>query len=75
MDTILPIIQIILSIVLVVGILLQTDASGMGGALGGSDGVDGGYHTRRGMEKLLFNGTIVVAVLFLITSIVSFILG
>lgn len=76
MVTILPIIQIILAVILVSGILLQSSAAGLGGALGGgSDNVDAGYHTRRGAEKILFNGTIVVAVLFVIVSIISFVLA
>ncbi|NCS99294.1 preprotein translocase subunit SecG [Candidatus Parcubacteria bacterium] len=76
MVTILPIIQIILSVILVAGILLQSSAAGLGGALGGgSDNVDAGYHTRRGSEKTLFNGTVVVAILFVIVSIISFIIG
>ena len=69
MATILSIIQIILSVVLIAGILLQTSAAGLGGALGGSDNVDAGYHTRRGAEKWFFNGTIIVAILFIIVSI------
>ena len=76
MVTILPIIQIILSVILVAGILLQSSASGLGGAIGGgSDNADTGHHTRRGAEKMLFNGTIIVAVLFIILSVISFIVG
>jgi preprotein translocase subunit SecG len=72
MDTILPVIQIILSILLIAGILLQTSAAGLGSALGGGDNVDAGYHTRRGAEKWLFNGTVILAILFLIVSIIAF---
>lgn len=76
MVTILPIIQIILSVILVAGILMQSSAAGLGGAIGGgSDNVDAGYHTRRGAEKVLFNGTIVVAIMFMIVSVISFILA
>ncbi len=73
MATTLPIIQIVLSVILIAGILLQTNAAGLGGALGGSDNIDAGYHTRRGFEKWLFNGTIIVAVLFVIVSFINFI--
>ncbi len=73
MANILPIIQIILSVILIAGILLQTSAAGLGGALGGSDGVDAGMHTRRGFEKFLFHGTVIVAILFVIVSFISFI--
>jgi len=73
MATILPIIQIILSVLLIAGILLQTNAAGLGGAFGGSDNIDAGYHTRRGAEKWFFNGTIIVAILFVIVSFIAFI--
>lgn len=75
MDTILPIIQIILSVILIAGILMQSSAAGLGALGGGSDNVDSGYHTRRGAEKWLFNGTIIVAILFIIVSFVSFIIS
>jgi len=76
MVTILPIIQIILSVMLITGILMQTSAAGLGSALGGgSDNVDAGYHTRRGVEKILFNGTAIIAILFVIVSIISFIIA
>jgi len=72
MATILPIIQIALSVILVAGILLQNRSAGIG-ALGGSDSVDAGFGTRRGPEKTLFIATVVVAVLFIIVSFISFI--
>ncbi len=75
MATILPAIQIILSVILIAGILLQSSAAGLGGALGGSDNVDAGYHTRRGFEKWLFDATVVVAILFSIVSFVVFLVS
>ncbi len=76
MATILPIIQIILSVLLIAGILLQVNSAGMGGAIGGgSDNVDAGYHTRRGAEKWFFNGTIILAILFVIVSFISFVVA
>jgi protein translocase SecG subunit len=63
MASMLPIIQIILSCLLIAGVLLQKSSSGIG-ALGGSDSVDAGFHTRRGFERVLFGGTILVAVLY-----------
>jgi preprotein translocase subunit SecG len=70
--TILPFIQIVISVLLIAGILLQYSAAGVGGALGGSDSFEAGYHTRRGFEKFLFNATIVLAILFAATSLISF---
>lgn len=75
METILPIIQITLSVLLIAGILLQLSGAGLGGALGGSDNIDAGYHTRRGAEKWFFNGAVVLAILFIIVSIISFIIA
>lgn len=59
---ILPWAQIILSIVLVAAILLQQTGAGVGGAMGGGD--DSIHYTRRGMEKVLFYLSIVIATLF-----------
>lgn len=67
---ILPYIQIILSIILIVSILLQQSDAGMGGIFGGSDS-GGLYHTRRGFEKFLFIVTIVVGILFALSSLVA----
>lgn len=75
MATILSVIQIIISVALVIAILLQTQAAGLGGAFGGSDNVDSGYHTRRGLEKILFNATIVLGVLFAVISFLIFFLS
>lgn len=68
--TILPYIQIILSIILVVAILLQQSNSSAGGVLGGGDS-GGLYHTRRGFEKFLFITTIVVGILFAVSAFVA----
>ena len=67
---ILPVIQIVLSAILIVAILLQQSASGVGGALGGGDGA-AGFHTRRGFEKFLFYLTIVVGVLFAASALLA----
>ncbi|MBM26412.1 MAG: preprotein translocase subunit SecG [Chloroflexi bacterium] len=65
--TLLNSIQIILSVTLVIVVLLQVRGQG-GGLFGGGES---SYHTRRGIEKVLFQATIVLVVLFLITSILS----
>lgn len=71
MQTILPIIQIILAVVLVAGILMQSKTSGLSGAFGGDDS-SGSFQTRRGLEKLLFHITVVVAVAFAAISFIIF---
>jgi preprotein translocase subunit SecG len=63
---------IILSIVLVGLVMLQARGSGLGSMFGGDAGV---YKTRRGMEKTLFNMTIVTAVLFLVVSLLTVFVG
>ncbi len=73
MATILTISQIIISVLLIAGIILQNSAAGLSGAFGGSDSIDAGYHTRRGFEKWLFNATVILAILFAIVSLVNFI--
>jgi len=67
---ILPYLQIILSIILIVSILLQQSSAGVGGALGGGDG-GGLYSTRRGFEKFLFVLTIVIAIIFTVSSFIA----
>ena len=64
----LDILQIVLAFVLAVLILLQAKGTGLGSTFGGDSGF---YGTRRGAEKLTFIVTIIVACLFLITSLVN----
>ncbi|HEY4508921.1 MAG TPA: preprotein translocase subunit SecG [Candidatus Paceibacterota bacterium] len=64
----IPYIQIVLSVLLIGGVLLQQTDAGLGGAFGGGDGFSSGHHTKRGAEKVIFIGTIVVAILFAVTS-------
>lgn len=72
MATILPVIQILLAVLLIASILIQNSSAGLGGAFGGSDSVDAGYHTRRGFDKFLFNSTIIIAILFAVVSFIVF---
>ena len=67
---ILPWLQIILSIILILSILMQRSAAGVGGALGGGDG-GGMHHTKRGFEKILFYITIVIAILFALSAFMA----
>lgn len=62
METILSVAQIVLSVLLIVTILLQSKGTGLGGVFGGEGNV---YRTKRGAERVIFMGTIVIAVLFL----------
>lgn len=72
MQTYLFIAQIVLSVALILTILLQVRGGGLGGIFGQPDSV---YRTRRGVEKSLFQLTIVLAVLFIIISIIALRVG
>lgn len=64
----IPYIQIVLSVLLIGGVLLQQSEAGLGSGFGGGDGFSSGYHTKRGAERTIFIATIIVAVLFALTS-------
>jgi preprotein translocase subunit SecG len=64
--TYLNIIQIIVSVVLVVTVLLQVRGSGFGEL-----GTQSVFRTRRGIEKTLFQATIVLAIVFVLVSMWS----
>ena len=70
MNFYLNIIQIIISITLVVIILVQVKGDS-GGVFGGA----GVARTRRGLERTMFNATIVLAAAFLAISLFSAILS
>jgi preprotein translocase subunit SecG len=63
MENILNIAQVISAILIVVLVLLQQRGTGMGGAFGG--GGTEVYSVKRGAEKIIFNLTIVVSIVFL----------
>ena len=62
------IIQIVLSLALILVVMLQVRGGGLGGIFGQADTV---FRTRRGIEKTLFQITIVLIVLFVAISLVS----
>lgn len=69
MQTVFSLIQFVLAISLVGLILLQNSKGGLGSAFGGGEY----YRSRRGAEKIVFWATMVVAVLFLLSSIANLI--
>jgi protein translocase SecG subunit len=73
LDTILPYIQIIISILLVAGILMQQSDASLGAVFGGGDDGGGAQRTRRGVEKSLVNTTITLGVLFARTAFIALI--
>ena len=62
------IVQIIISALLIATILLQQRGAGSSAITGGGQA---SYYTKRGFEKILFVATIILAILFLSTSVVS----
>ena len=67
MSDALNVAQILVSIILILVVLMQVRETGTG--LFGSG--QASYRTRRGVEKTLFQFTILLAVVFLLMSIVS----
>ncbi|MDD2823129.1 MAG: preprotein translocase subunit SecG [Candidatus Daviesbacteria bacterium] len=70
MNNIITIIQMVLGVLLMALVLLQAKGTGMGSTFGGDMGF---YRTKRGFEKLMFRGTILVVALFIITSLIELI--
>ncbi len=64
----LTIAQVILAAALIASILLQQRGTGLGGAFGGEVTA---YRSRRGIERTLFRLTIVLAVLFVLFSLLN----
>jgi protein translocase, SecG subunit len=64
--------QVVVAFALMASILFQTRGAGLGATFGGDSSV---YRSRRGIEKRLFQFTVVLAVLFVIFSIIAFRLG
>jgi len=72
--SILPYIQIGLAVLLGALILLQQTDASMGAAFGGS-GSDTIERSRRGLERTLFQVTIVISVLFAISVLASILIS
>lgn len=63
MEVYIYVAQIIVSIALIVAVVLQSKNGGLGGLMGGAENASM-LRTRRGIEKLLFQVTIGLAVVF-----------
>jgi preprotein translocase subunit SecG len=62
--------QIIVSIALMASILLQARGTGLSGTFGGDSAV---YRSRRGIERRLFQFTVVLGILFVAFSLVAYV--
>jgi len=68
----LTILQVIIAIVLIALILVQERSSGLSSVLGGGGATP--YQTRRGMEKLIYSGTIIASALFFVLAVLNLVL-
>lgn len=71
MKTILLSFQIVLAVLMVIAVLLQSQGGGFGVTWSGGGET---YHTRRGLEKVVFYFTIVASVILAINSLALLIL-
>ena len=72
MHTALAIAQIIVSIFLTVSVLLQAQGAGLGTTWGGGGET---YHTKRGVEKVLFVFTIICIGIFAVLSVANLLIA
>ena len=68
MTAYINVVQIIISVALIALTVMQSKGAGLGRMFGGDGSV---YHTRRGVEKTVYNLTIVLAVIFFLTSLLN----
>ena len=72
MEVFIKVAQIVLAVALVLVIMLQVRGGGLGGIFGQADTV---FRTRRGLEKTLFQLTVVLVVVFVVLAIVALRVG
>ncbi|HNP89683.1 MAG: preprotein translocase subunit SecG [Microgenomates group bacterium ADurb.Bin219] len=65
MKNLMTVVQIILSLLLIVLVILQPKGTGLGKSFGGQSN----FLKRRGIDQAFFRLTIIIAVLFLISSL------
>lgn len=64
----IPIVQIAVSAIVIILVLVQNKGTGLSGVFGGDSAV---FTQRRGAERNIFIATIVFAILFLATAMIS----
>lgn len=65
---------IVVALALIALIILQSRGAGLGGLTGGEYSGTG-YHVRRGLEKVLFNVTVGLSVIFFVLALLSAIIA
>lgn len=63
------VLTVVSAILMVITILLQSKGAGLGRAFGGGD--SDGYRTKRGAEKVVYNTTVLSAVVFVMSVILG----
>ena len=71
-DDYLQIVTVVSSVILVIAVLLQQRGATLGAGFGASGEL---YTTRRGFDKNLFDVTVIMAVVFVSSILVSIVLG
>ena len=66
LHTTITILQNVFAVILIIAVLLQQKGAGLGMAFGGSSNI---YSTKRGIDNVLFKGTIVTSILFFAVSL------
>jgi preprotein translocase subunit SecG len=70
-DSILQIITVVSAVLMIIAILLQQRGASLGAGFGSSGEL---YTTRRGIDKSLFEVTIILAVIFVLSILVGLVL-
>lgn len=70
MNSILAVGQMIVGIAMMISILLQARGTGLSGTFGGDSAV---YRSRRGVERRLWQFTIILTALFVLFSLASYV--
>lgn len=71
LDSVLQIITVVSAILMIVAILLQQRGASLGAGFGGSSEL---YTTRRGIDKNLFELTIFLAIVFVLSILVGLVM-
>lgn len=71
MKPVLIILQIAVSVLLVAVVLLQVKGTGLGSTFGGSSQL---YQSKKGVEKIVFNGTVFLTIVFGLLSLLAVVL-
>jgi preprotein translocase subunit SecG len=66
MKNVLVVVQLISAVIVSILILMQAKGTGLGRTFGSQT-----YHSKRGVEHLIFRLTIIMAVTFVVTSIIT----